>query len=159
MTDFEAFSIICACFALIVSLVTLSAQRKLQREANELQRVTAELSRKQLDLIQRQEQNAAETEVRVCLSAIGAHYSVLIENIGTATASSVNLECLGSESQRLHLQDMEVKDKLPIEKLRPGESLSLNARVYMESPRVYEVALSWQIASGQSRRELFRLSL
>jgi hypothetical protein len=145
MTDFEALSIICACIALVVSLVTLNAQRKLQREANELQRVTAELSRKQLELIQRDEERSVEAEMRVSLSAVGSHYEISIRNLGPGTASSISLECLGEEKNRLHLYDVEGNARVGIEKLRAGENVSLNARVYMDSPRTYEVKLSWKV--------------
>jgi hypothetical protein len=48
-------SIIVSCLAAVISLVVWSGQRKLTRESNDLQRATAELAKKQLELLLREE--------------------------------------------------------------------------------------------------------
>ena len=58
MTTFETLTLLAALLAVAVSLYTLHEQRKLQKEANELQRATAELAKKQIADLEEQEEKA-----------------------------------------------------------------------------------------------------
>ena len=55
MSTFEVLSVLLSCLALLVSLVVWSGQRRLQKEANDLQKATAELSKRQYQMLEKQE--------------------------------------------------------------------------------------------------------
>lgn len=48
MTYFEVLTLLLSCLAVVLSLYTLREQRKLQREANDLQKPASELAKRQL---------------------------------------------------------------------------------------------------------------
>jgi len=55
MSTFEALSLIVACIAMLVSLAVWAGQRRLQQEANDLQRTMASLAQQQSALLRKQE--------------------------------------------------------------------------------------------------------
>jgi hypothetical protein len=61
LSKYEILSIALGCIATFVSLVVWFGQRKMQKEANDLQLATSELSKKQLEILLREEKgkNAA----------------------------------------------------------------------------------------------------
>jgi hypothetical protein len=118
MSDFEALTLVLSCIAVIVSLVVWSGQRKLQREANDLQKVTAELSRKQLQLIKEQEERKITAQLGLSLVKDGKGYKLVLTNKGEADALAVDLRPTGSTVEHNFLNASELQDKLPIKRLR-----------------------------------------
>jgi hypothetical protein len=157
MSHFESLSLIAACLALFVSLVTLNWQRQLQKEANELQRATAELSRKQLLLIERQEEASGRTNVSLSIQQLEVGYRLVVKNVGQVDAYDVNVLAVGDASEKLSLLEHEVRTKLPVPKLRPSEEVKLTVAIYMESPEVYLVSARWKNQNGTTSEEEFTL--
>jgi hypothetical protein len=159
MSDFEALTLVLSCIAVIVSLIVWSGQRKLQREANDLQKVTAELSRKQLQLIKEQEQRKFVAQLGLSLVKDGKGYKLVLANKGEADALAVDLRPVGSTIEHNFLIASELKDKLPIKRLRGGEEVRFLAAIGLGTPFVSEFHVSWQNADGSTGMEDFSVSL
>lgn len=80
MSAFELLSVVLSGIAVLVSLLVWSGQRKLQREANDLQGITADLSRKQLQLIKEQEQGKFAASLSLSLVRDGKGYKLVLRN-------------------------------------------------------------------------------
>jgi len=154
MSNFEALTLILSCVAVIVSLAVWNGQRKLQREANDLQRVTAELSRKQLQLIKEQEQS----KFALSLTKDGKGYKLVLANKGEADALAVDLRPIGTTIENNYLIASEMEEKLPIKRLRSGEEVRFLAAVSMGTPIVSEFHVSWHNADGTTGMEDFSVA-
>ena len=158
MSDYEALSLIAACLALAISLVTVHAQRKLQREANELQRATAELSRKQLELIVRSEQEGQLARISLNLKSNSPGYRLQIHSLGPADAHEIEVSCPSTSIETTLVSEQEIQDKCPISRLRPAETASLIAAVYLASPPTYKVNVRWRNGQGRQFEEEYVVS-
>jgi hypothetical protein len=153
MSDYEALSLVAACLALCISLVTVHAQRKLQREANDLQRATAELSRKQLELIERSEREGQVARVSLSLKSASPGYRLLVRNLGPADAHEIEVSCPASQLESTLVSTQEVRDKCPIARLRASETASLMASLYLASPPTFNVTVRWKNSQGTQFEE------
>ncbi len=159
MSDFEVLSILVACLALVISLVTFSGQRRLQREANELQKTTAALSKRQLELIEEQERVNTEAKLSLSLVEDGRGHKLVLRNLGPAEATDVAIESLGTDSEDVLLVQQEVEAKFPLKRLRPSEEVRMIAAVYLGSPLVFKVRLRWRNGDGKQCEEEHSLGL
>ena len=159
MSDFEALTLVLSCVAVIVSLVVWSGQRKLQREANDLQKVTAELSRKQLQLIKEQEQRKLTALLALALVKDGKGYKLVLSNKGEAEALAVDLRPMGATIEHNFLIASELQETLPIKRLRGGDEVRFLAAVAHGTPFVSQFHVSWQHADGSTGMEDFNVSL
>ena len=159
MTKFELLSTLLSCIAAVVSLVVWSGQRKLQRESNELQRITAELSRKQLTLLKEQEQSKLVAKLALSLVQDGKNYRLILRNTSDAEALGVDLRPVNPSLEESCLIPSEHASKFPVQRLRPGEEVRLIAALAISSPLVHEFAVAWKNADGSTTMEDFRVSL
>lgn len=67
MSKFEIITIIIACISAFISLLAIAGQRKLQREANDMQRAPSSLSQKQLEILEREDKEKVETRIKLDL--------------------------------------------------------------------------------------------
>jgi hypothetical protein len=159
MSDFEVLSILVACIALVISLVTFNGQRRLQREANELQKTTAALSKRQLELIDEQERVKTEAKLSVSLSEDGRGHKLVIRSLGPADATDVEIQSLGTTPEDVLLVKQEVDAKFPVRRLRPSEEIRMIAAVYLGSPLVFKLLLKWRNGDGSPCQEEYTLGL
>jgi hypothetical protein len=159
MSNFELVSLVLSCLAVLVSLVVWSGQRKLQREANELQRFTAELSRKQLQLIKEQEQTRFAAKLSLSLVMDGKGYKLVLSNKSSADAIAVDLRPTGATAQDSFLIKSDLEAKLPIKRLRAGEEVRFLAALHLGTPSVNHFHVTWQNADGTTAMEDFAVSL
>jgi hypothetical protein len=153
MNDFEVLSVLVACLALIVSLSVWAGQRKLQREANDLQKVTAELSKRQLELIDQQEAARNQSELLFNLAEEGRSHKLLLKNLGPADAFDIEIESLGTKQEDVLLVREEIDERFPMRRLRSGETAKLNAAIYVGSSMVFRLRARWKTANGTQRQE------
>jgi hypothetical protein len=159
MSMFEALSLVVACLAMIVSLNVWSGQRRLQRESNELQRVTAELSKRQLELIERDETIRNTAELSVDIHRHGNGHRLVLRNIGQAEAKDVELQPLGEGIEDSLIDRDEVQAKFPVKRLRPSEEISLMAFMYLGSPLMFCIRLRWTHPDGRTQEEELAVGL
>lgn len=135
--------------AIGISAYAIWGQQRLQRESNEMQRATAQLAKKQLELLAQENEASHKAHISLDLIKEGrTSFRFVITNIGSADARNVNLELLLNKPSDNPLIESEVKSKLPAPKLTPGNSLSLIAALHMGSPRAYRAKLIWENPDG-----------
>lgn len=160
MTKYEILSVLIACVAAITSLVVWIGHRRLAKEANELQRATSELAKKQLEILLREEKGKNTT--RLTLDLVREQHSsfrFFIKNIGEKPAMDVELELLLDEKTRSPIVESEYKQKFPAKRIDPGSGVSLIAALTLSSPSAYNAILRWSNPDGSRAEEATYVAL
>jgi hypothetical protein len=158
VTDYELLSILIACIALIISLVVWTGQRKLQREANDLQRITAELSKKQLQILEREELSRNKTRIAVGFERAAPGTRFKLSNVGKFDATEINLRFAPDDPKHSPVPEAVRAATLPIARLLPGESVLVLATLYLEGPAVFDALVSWKDPDGSDASYQTRIS-
>jgi hypothetical protein len=153
MSQYELLSIVLSCVAAITSLVVWTGQRKLQREANDLQRATSELAKKQLELLLRGEKGRNTARLSLALVRDGKSFRFQIKNISDVDATNVDMTLLVERPQDNPIIESEYKEKFPAKRLPPGSTLSLIAALHLGSPSAFNALLKWVNPDGSTSQE------
>lgn len=153
MSKFEILSLLISALAAIISTVSLMRTRKLAKEQLELERVTAELSRLQIESIAEEKSNKTKPKFNVNLTKLGKSYSFYISNTGQGSAYNVNFELIDCEDSPLSSHDLQ--DKFPHQEIKPNSRVKILAAIHMGSPRKYQVKLTWENENGEKYEEMF----
>ena len=156
MTTYEIVSLIVSLVAVVIALVSLVRTRKVASQQIELERVTAELSAKQLDILNAEEKSLSKAQIDVELEGFDSDYHFIITNVGGAEARNVTFKIEGEENP---LIESEYQDKIPIPSLRPGKSIQLIAALDIGSSSKYNAVVSWQDPDGSAQHDEFFLAL
>ncbi len=149
MTKFEILTIIIACISAFISLLAIVGQRKLQREANDMQRATSLLAQKQLEIFEREDKEKVEARMKLDLVKEGKNnYRFRLTNISMQDARNVNLKLLLKSPSDDPIISSEYQEKLPAKVISPGSSVSLIAALHLGSPTAYNAELSWVNPDG-----------
>lgn len=152
MSHFELLSILISCIAAITSLAVWSGQRKLQREANALQRATSELAKKHLELLFREEKGKNTARLSFSLVRDGKSFQFRITNISEVEARNVEVKLLIDRHQN-PIIDSEYKEKFPVKSLPPGGSISLIAAIAGGRLAAFNAVLKWVNPDGSTTEE------
>lgn len=139
--------------AVIISTVALIRSRKVAQEQLRLEKITAELSKKQLELLQAEEDSKAKPKLNVTIQQLGQSHCFYITNRGNITIYNVNFELMDLHSRNNPLMD--AQEKLPHKELRAENALKLRATFCLGSPLTYVAKLSSQDEHGNSFEERF----
>ncbi|MBB1319927.1 hypothetical protein H5123_20100 [Shewanella sp. SR43-4] len=153
MTKFEILSVVLGCLALIVSLTVWFGQRQMQREANDLQRATSELAKKQLEILLREEKGMNTARLSFDIFKDGKTYRFRVTNISDVDARDVELKLLLNKPEDSPLIASDYNSKFPVLKLQPGCSVTLIAAIHLGSPTAYNAVLSWLNPDGNEIEE------
>lgn len=153
MSTYEALSVVIACVAAIVSLVVWNGQRKLQREANDLQRATSELARKQLEILLREEKGQNTARLSLSLERDGKGFRFRLRNISDVDAKDVEFELLLKRPEDNPLIKSDYDQKFPLKRLQPGESVALIAAIHLGSPTAFNALVKWTNPDGSKVEE------
>jgi len=153
MSKFEILSLLISALAVIISTMSLMRTRKLAKEQLELERVTAELSRLQIESLAEEKSNKTKPKFNVNLTKLGKSYNFYISNTGQGSAYNVNFELIGCEDSPLSSHDLQ--DKFPHPEIKPNSRVKLLAAIHMGSPRKYQVKLTWENENGDKDEEIF----
>lgn len=153
MSQYELFATAIACFAVLVSLVAWNGQRKLQREANDLQRATAKLAEKQLEILLRDERGKSTARLSLDLLRDGKTYRFCLTNVGEAEARDAEIELVLQRPGDSPIIASEYAEKFPAKRLMPGSSVTLIAALHLGSPTAYNAILSWTNPDGTRVKE------
>lgn len=153
MSLFEALTVILACIAVIVSLIAWTGQRRLQREANDMQRATAELAKKQLEILLREEQGKNKARLSLQLVRDGKTFRFCITNISDVDAHDVEMELLLSKPGDNPIISSEYARKFPAKRLSPNTSVTLIAALHLGSPTAFNARLRWKNPDGAQVEE------
>lgn len=153
MSQYELLATAIACFAVLVSLIAWNGQRKLQREANDLQRATAKLAEKQLELLLREERGRSVARLSLDLFREGKSYRFRLTNVGEAEARDAEIELQLQRPEDNPIIGSEYAEKFPAKRLMPGSSVTLIAAIHLSSPSAYNAILSWTNPDGTRVKE------
>lgn len=155
MTTYELITILISFIAVVISTVSLVRTRKVQREQSELQKVTAKLSRKQIEIIEREQAQQNKAKIAVELIRSGNDYRFVISNIGNAKASNIHFD-LDQDCEDNPLVQGDYDRKIPIPSLNPGSDIELLAAISMGSDGRYNVLVRWDNPDGtQGKDKIF----
>jgi hypothetical protein len=143
MSRYEVLSFLLAVVAIVVSVVSLIRTRKIQEKQLEFQKIAADLSAKQLEIIRREE----SARINVRLEKTGTSYKFVIANEGKAVARDIHFSIDGLSGDN-PLSPAEYAEKIPIPALHPGSSTTLIAVIHMRSARRYTVRVRWSNPDG-----------
>lgn len=159
MTYFEVLSVLLACLAVVMSLIAWTGQRRLQREANDLQRATAELARKQLELLLREEEGKNSARLSLSLVKEGKEFRFVLRNVSAVEATDIELEPLLQRPDDNPIIPAEYKEKFPLKRLAPNAEIKLHAIIYLSSPTAFNIRATWKNPDGKPVVEEFFVSL
>ncbi|WP_286739690.1 hypothetical protein [Psychrobacter sp. UBA3068] len=157
MSKFEVLSLIISILAAIISTISLVRTRELAKEQLELEKVTAELSRLQIESITEQKTEKTKPKFNVSLTKLGKTYNFYISNTGQGSAYNVNFELIDCEDSPLF--DSELSEMFPYQEMKPSSRIKLLASLHMNSPSKYQSMVSWENESGKKYEEIFWTSL
>jgi hypothetical protein len=148
MSEYEILSTVLACIAVTMSLVAWNGQRKLQREANDIQRATARLAEKQLEILLREEKGKNAARLSLALVREGKNHRLVLKNVSEVQATDVEIEPLLQRKEDNPIIPSEYAEKFPLKKLPPGAEVSLHALIFLSSPSAFNFRLSWKNPDG-----------
>lgn len=164
MTLYEFLTLMASVIALVVSAVSLVRSRKvaenqlkLTAEQLKLERVTAELSRLQIQHFAEQDALKTKPLLNVAITKTGTSDHFVIANRGQGSAFDLDMElvdCLDSPLAS------DASHKLPFPEMRPNTVIKLIAGFHLNSPLKYQVKLTWKEAHDNvQKEEIFWVSL
>ncbi|PPD56761.1 MAG: hypothetical protein CTY10_02540 [Methylotenera sp.] len=142
-----------------MSLAAWIGQRRLQRESNDLQRATAELARKQLEILLRED--IGKSNARLLLEIIKENKSFyfILKNISDVEATDIELKPILQRPEDNPFIASEYQEKFPLKKLQPSGSIRLHAAIYLSSPSSFNISISWKNPDGRQIQEESFVSL
>ncbi len=149
MSAYEILTLLVSLIAVFVSLLSLARTRKLGYQQLELEKKTAALSEKQLEMLEAEEQAKSVAEIDVELEGYGSDYRFLITNIGGSEARDVHFSIDG---EGYPLVASQYAEKIPIPVLSPGKSVELLAPKTMGCASSYETRVHWLNPDGTQGR-------
>jgi hypothetical protein len=156
---YEIINLALAIAAIMIAGVSLIATIRLQRRQLEFQAINAALAKKQLEVINAQEESESGAEVTAELVNIGGSgYRFVLFNQGSVAAADVNLELIEATSDDPLLPN-ECARKLPYPLLDPGQSFTLVAALSLGSAMVYMARVTWKDPDGSRHSRECCLSL
>ena len=123
------------------------------------QKVMADLSKKQLQLIKEQESVKHQAKLALDLVRDGKGYRLILSNKSNADALAVDLRPVETASDESFLIESELAEKFPHKRLRAGEQIRLIAAIALGTPQVSTFHVTWQNADGSTAMEEFTVSL
>lgn len=153
MSKYEMLSVFLGCVATLLSLVVWFGQRKIQKEANNLQRAMSELAKKQLEILLREEKGKNSARLSLDLFKDDKTYRFRVTNISDVDAINVELKLLVKKPEDSPLIKSDYESKFPVPKLLPGCSVTLIADIHFGSPTVYNALLNWVNPDGSNVEE------
>jgi hypothetical protein len=130
---------------------------KLQRQQLRLNELTEALSKKQLELIAKNELTHQQARVTADLIVTGNDWWFTLTNVGTGVAMDVKFELIDCPDSPLIAGDFD--SKLPIPLLQPDQTLRLIAARNFGSPTSYTAKVSWTDPDGTWREDVYHLSI
>jgi hypothetical protein len=125
----------------------------MQREANDMQRATSELAKKQLEILLREERGKNTARLSLSLERDGRNFRFHLTNISEVDARDVELELLLTRPEDNPLVRSEYEQKFPLKRLQPCESVSLTAALHISSPTAFNALIKWTNPSGSRVEE------
>ncbi|MEZ6138889.1 MAG: hypothetical protein R3C53_28725 [Pirellulaceae bacterium] len=154
LVDYLTLSI--SLLSVIVAAISLIRTRALAAEQLELERVTAELSAKQIELIEREDQQRKRPDFHVDLTKLGNDHYFLVANRGDGSAFDLNFELVDCANSPLFADSVRM---FPHSELKAQSRIKVPAAIHLGSPSTYNVRLTWKERDGVDKSEDFSVYL
>ena len=118
-----------------------------------MQRATADLAKKQLEILLREESGSDRALVALDLVRDGKNFRFIVTNISDVKAESVDLKLLVEKESDNPIIQSDYDAKFPAKVIPPGNSISLIAALHLGSPTAYNAKLSWTNPDGSQHEE------
>jgi hypothetical protein len=156
MTHVDFLTLSISILSVIIAAVSLIRTRKLAAEQLELERVTAELSAKQIEQIERDDQQRQRPDFHVDLTKLGNDHYFLVANRGDGSAFELNFELVDCSNSPLYADSVRM---FPYAELKSQARVKVPAAVHLGSPSSYNVRLTWKERDGTEKSEDFTVYL
>lgn len=142
--------------AVIVAVLANRQSRKTAADQLELERITAELSKKQIKQIEDQESQKYRADFLVTFVHVGrGRWHFVVENRGEGTALDFSFHLIDCRSSPLR----DGIDEVSRQKVKPRSKVTIPAVVALSDPASYTVRLNWTEQDGLLRTEDFHVSI
>jgi len=152
MSGYEQLSLLVSVLAIVISTVSLVRTRKLVKEQLELERVTAELSKLQIQSLEEDRVSKTKPKFNVTLSKLGKASFFYISNTGEGSAFDVNFELVDCDDSPL---TGDFPEKFPYPEMKANSRVKLMATMHLNSPIKYQIKLIWKDEAGKYQDEIF----
>jgi len=150
MSPYEILTLLVALIGAVTGLTSLMRTRRIAEKQLEFQAITAALAKRQLRVLERQENAESKADVTVELVKVGhTDFRFVLSNRGLAPATDVNFS-IAEDSADNPLVRNEWERKVPYPKLEPGQSFTLIAALHLGSAMKYATHLTWRDADGST---------
>lgn len=156
MTHVEFLTLSTSILSVIIAAVSLIRTRRLAAEQIELERVTSELAAKQLQIIERDDQQRHRPAFYVDLTKLGNDHFFLIANRGDGSAFELNFELVDCSYSPLYADSVRM---FPYAELKSQARLTVPAAIHLGSPSSFNVRLFWKERDGTEKSEHFSVYL
>ena len=150
MTVYETLTLVISLLAVFVSVISLMRTRTIASQQLALEKRTADLAQKQLELIEAEEKAQSVAKIDVELVGSGSDYKFVIRNIGGVEAKDVRFSIDGNGYP---LVASEYAEKIPISVLRPGKCVELLAPKTMACGSQYLTRVLWLNPDGTQGKD------
>ncbi|RZO86378.1 MAG: hypothetical protein EVA65_05490 [Oceanococcus sp.] len=156
MSKYETLTLCIALLASVIAAASLWRTSRTTKEQLSLQRIMADLARKQLEQIQKKElaQSAPKITFRLEGSERSAHRFV-VENVGEGQAENVSFELIPQGGLESPLIERDYNQKFPIPVLGPGCAAGALAAFSLGSATSFRVILRWSEDGAQREQETY----
>lgn len=135
-----------------LSVVALYRTRKVDQISIRQGEIAASLAARELELIEREEKQRHQADLRVELTNRG-EWAFVIVNQGNGTARELKFSLLDCQ-----VQPFIDYDQFPLS-LKPNARVKVSASIHSGCPEHYKVLLEWSEDDGAKRSEEFKVSM
>lgn len=157
MSQSEMASLGISLISVVIALVSLVRTRKVENEQLELQRITADLSRKQIRQLDEQDQLQNRADLRVRFEPKSqSDWIFVIENRGSGSAFSLKLELLNCTKSPLEggVSFVQLQGEV-----KSHDEARIPAHIPLNGDIGYDVRLAWKERGGTERSEDYAVSM
>jgi hypothetical protein len=117
-------------------------------------KATADLARKQLEILLREEKGKNTARVALTLAKEGrGSYRFHVTNVSNVEASDVEFEILVKEPSDNPIVLQDYKAKFPVKRLAPGTEITTLAVIYLSSSGAYNAVVRWKNPDGSKAED------
>ena len=156
MTNVDYLTISISLLSVIVAAISLLRTRTLAVEQLKLERITAELSAKQIQIIEREDQQRQRPQFHVDLTKLGNDHYFLVANRGDGSAFDLTFELVDCTNSPLYDDSVRM---FPYSELKAQSRVKVPVAIHMGSPSSYNVRLHWKERDGADKSEDFTVYL
>lgn len=148
MSIFEVLTLLVGLVAVVISVTSLVCTRRVQVEQLELQRTTAALAKKQLEIIIREENSSNNAHIDISIEQHTNAHKFVVTNVGQGVAKEVSFSVEPHGKGDNPIIESDYREKIPIPILKPGGSVGILAAFSMGDATAFDVVLSWKNSNG-----------